>query len=164
MLDPKLQDEEASVRATALSAYTAMAESNKNRRLNLLTIVPVGSLITMIGTIWGGSNNQALTTLSLPIGIFGILLVIGLFYIALGATRHDEEYQTVIRALGSSLYLPLLPKPTHYAPKVISFLFATSIGSLVCTAAWFVLPGFGILTALLGAVLAGLFGTVIVRR
>lgn len=153
----KLEDLDFTTLSSMLSTYTTEYSNIKSRRYSLLTLLPTITAGGVALTIFGAKNNTALLNLTLPLGIGGVILVIGLFCIAIAGARDSEEKLKQIRQIEYLLgNLPnsQMTDTTAITKFGIGLLFSFAISGWVCLALWFTLPGYAPWFALFGLIVS----------
>lgn len=152
-----LQKLESATLSSMLDTYTTEYSNIKSRRYSLLTLLPTITAGGVALTIFGAKNNVALLNLTLPLGIGGVILVIGLFCIALAGARDSEEKLVQIRRIET--VLDSVPKPQTFDTTIITkfgigLLFSFATSGWVCLALWFTIPGYAPWFALLALIIS----------
>ena len=148
---------ESATLSSMLDTYVTEYNNIKSRRYSLLTLLPTITAGGVALTIFGAKNNTALLNLTLPLGIGGVILVIGLFCIALaGAHDSDEKLKQIrrIEKVLDSLPVNQIDDPTIVTKFGIGLLFSFATSGWVCLALWFTLPGYAPWLALLALVIS----------
>lgn len=137
---------EASTLGTLLTVYSSDYNGLRSRLFSLLTLVPSITFGSVALAIFQAPNSSALLNLTFPLGIGGVIVVTGLFFIAVTGMRDSAEKLAQIHQVESELGRKSVPRKEHPIINVrnaIGLLFAFAAGGWVCLAFWFLTPGLG---------------------
>lgn len=137
------------------SVYTAHCTQYENimtRRFSLLTLVPGSTVAGFAITFFSDpTKTAALKNLVFPLGLAGICILIGLFFVVRISLREgkivSDRIQEIEVSWGAS------ERPTHEdsifnQENVACIIFSASLAGWFCVALWFIFSGFAIYIAI----------------
>jgi hypothetical protein len=146
-------------RAQFLGTLVTSQDNSRSLRAGLLSLIPSITFGGTALTLFAAQTNQILQNLTFPLGIGGIVVVSGLFIIALDSTMRSERLSEMIRDLAKELGKPFpatSSNPVINTRTAIGILYSITVSGWICLALWFVTPGYAPLISLVALFIASI--------